>query len=94
MLVDDFCVSRATLLREDPIREAELQVVLRSLFEMLSQVLSPLQARDLLDTIRVYVMSVNRNFGDEKMSELVSEFWPVQPEPVAAIVSFHFGSKT
>lgn len=26
-------------------------------------------------------MSVNPVVGEEKMSELVSEFWPVQPEP-------------
>ncbi len=26
-------------------------------------------------------MSVNPIVGEEKMSELVSEFWPVQPEP-------------
>ncbi|MBU6238164.1 MAG: hypothetical protein KGQ51_10055, partial [Planctomycetes bacterium] len=33
------------------------------------------------DTIRVYVMSVNPVVGEEKMKDLVSEFWPVQPEP-------------
>ena len=48
---------------------------------MLSQVISPQQANDLLDTIWVYVMSVNPVLGEEKMNELVSEFWPVQPEP-------------
>ena len=26
-------------------------------------------------------MSVNPVIGDEKMSELAAEFWPVQPEP-------------
>lgn len=55
--------------------------MLRSLFQMLSQVISPQQANDLLDTIWVYVMSVNPVLGEEKMNELVSEFWPVQPEP-------------
>ncbi|MFY8199456.1 MAG: hypothetical protein ACOVLE_02205 [Pirellula staleyi] len=55
--------------------------MLRSLFQMLSQVVGIQQAKDLLDTIRVYVMSVNPVLGEEKMNELVSEFWPVQPEP-------------
>jgi hypothetical protein len=62
-------------------RVAELNVVLRTLFQMLSQVISPQQARDLLDTIRVYVMSVNPVLGEKEMNDLVSEFWPVQPEP-------------
>ncbi len=62
-------------------RVAELDAVLRSLFQMLSQVVGIQQAKDLLDTIRVYVMSVNPVLGEEKMNELVSEFWPVQPEP-------------
>jgi len=62
-------------------RDAELDTVLRSLFQMLSQVVGLQQAKDLLDTIRVYVMSVNPVLGEEKMNELVSEFWPVQPEP-------------
>ncbi len=61
-------------------RAAELDAVLRSLFQVLSQVISPQQAKNLLDTIRVYVMSVNPVVGEEKMNELVSEFWPVQPE--------------
>jgi hypothetical protein len=29
----------------------------------------------------IYVMSVNPSIGDEKLSELATEFWPVQPEP-------------
>lgn len=62
-------------------RGENLDNILRSLFEWLSEVLSPQQARDLLDTIRVYVMSVNPVVGEEKMSDLVTEFWPVQPEP-------------
>ncbi len=62
-------------------RVAELDGVLRSLFQMLSQVVGLRQVKDLLDTIRVYVMSVNPVLGEEKMNELVSEFWPVQPEP-------------
>jgi hypothetical protein len=62
-------------------RQADLEVTLRSLFEMLARVLSPQQAQNLLDTIRIYVMSVNPVIGDEKMSELAAEFWPVQPEP-------------
>ncbi len=51
------------------------------LFQMLAQAISTQQARDLLDTIRVYVMSVNSVVGEEKMNELVTEFWPVQTEP-------------
>ena len=62
-------------------RSVELDAVLRSIFELLSQVLSAERAKNMLDTIRVYVMSVNPVVGEEKMSELVSEFWPVQPEP-------------
>jgi hypothetical protein len=62
-------------------RGKNLEEILRSLFEWLSEVISPQQARDLLDTIRVYVMSVNPVVGEEKMSDLVTEFWPVQPEP-------------
>ncbi len=62
-------------------RGKNLDNILRSLFEWLSEVLSPQQARDLLDTIRIYVMSVNPVVGEEKMSDLVTEFWPVQPEP-------------
>ena len=37
--------------------------------------------KNLLDTIRVYVMSVNPIIGEEKLDELANEFWPVQPEP-------------
>jgi predicted transposase/invertase (TIGR01784 family) len=62
-------------------RASELEAVLRSLFEVLSQGLTTERAKNLLDTIRIYVMSVNPVVGEEKMSELVSEFWPVQPEP-------------
>jgi len=62
-------------------RQADLEVILRSLFEMLAQTLSPQKAQNLLDTIRIYVMSVNPVIGEEKMSELTTEFWPVQPEP-------------
>jgi hypothetical protein len=62
-------------------RGANLEAALRLLFEALSQVMSPQQARDVLDTIRVYAMSVNPSVGEDKMNELVSEFWPVQPEP-------------
>jgi hypothetical protein len=58
-----------------------LEAALRRLFEELAEVLSLPEARDLLDTLRVYVMSVSRNVKEETMSELVSEFWPVQPEP-------------
>ena len=61
-------------------RGENLENILRSLFQWLSEILSPQQARNLLDTIRVYVMSVNPVVGEEKMSELVTEFWPVQPE--------------
>ena len=38
------------------------------------------QAKNLLDTIRTYVMSVNPIVGEEKINEMVSDFWPVQPE--------------
>jgi hypothetical protein len=48
---------------------------------LLARVMQPQRARDVLDTIRVHVMSVNPAVGEEKMNELVSEFWPVQPEP-------------
>ncbi|MEZ6087882.1 MAG: Rpn family recombination-promoting nuclease/putative transposase [Pirellulaceae bacterium] len=61
-------------------RSSQLDAVLRPLFQMLSQAISQHQAKDLLDTIKVYVMSVNRVVGEEKLNELVSEFWPVQPE--------------
>ncbi len=62
-------------------RTAELDALSRILFQMLSQKISQQLARDLLDKIRVYVMSVNPVLGEEKMNELLSEFWPVQPEP-------------
>ena len=62
-------------------RAVELDEILRALFALLSQMISPERAKNLLDTIRVYVMSVNPVVGEEKMNELVSEFWPVQPEP-------------
>jgi len=62
-------------------RGPSLEAALRSLFAMLSQVLTAQQASQLLDTIRVYAMSVNPSVGEEKISDLVSEFWPVQPEP-------------
>lgn len=62
-------------------RSVELDAVLRSLFELLSQTLTAERAKNILDTIRVYVMSVNPMVRAEKMSELVFEFWPVPPEP-------------
>jgi predicted transposase/invertase (TIGR01784 family) len=62
-------------------RSSELESVLRLLFELLARSIHSQQARDVLDTIRVYVMSVNPVVGEEKMKDLVSEFWPVQPEP-------------
>lgn len=62
-------------------RTPDLEVILRAMFEVLSQVLNAQQAKNLLDTIRVYVMSVNPVIGEEKMSELATEFWPVKPEP-------------
>jgi hypothetical protein len=62
-------------------RSSELESVLRILFELLARSIHSQQARDVLDTIRVYVMSVNPVLGEEKMKDLVSEFWPVQPEP-------------
>jgi len=58
-------------------RQADLEVILRSLFELLAQSLSPSQAKNLLDTIRIYVMSVNPVIGEEKVIELAAEFWPV-----------------
>jgi len=48
---------------------------------MLARELGSSQVKNLLDTIRIYVMSVNPSIGDEKLSELATEFWPVQPEP-------------
>jgi|GEM_PF-5099545 len=39
------------------------------------------QTLQQLDTIRTYVMSVNPIVGEEKLDEMVTEFWPVQPEP-------------
>ncbi len=74
------CLSRS-LTPTSNVQWPQLDAVLRALFQVLSQVISPQQAKDLLDTIRVYVMSVNPVVGEEKMNELVSEFWPVQPEP-------------
>jgi len=62
-------------------RQADLETVLRSLFEMLARELDPNQVKNLLDTIRIYVMSVNPIIGDEKVNELATEFWPVKPEP-------------
>ncbi len=62
-------------------REPDFESSLRSLFQMLSQAISQQQAKNLLDTIRVYVMSVNPVIGEQKIDELVTEFWPVQPEP-------------
>lgn len=44
-------------------RSVELDAVLRSIFELLSQVLSAERAKNMLDTIRVYVMSVNPVVG-------------------------------
>jgi predicted transposase YdaD len=62
-------------------RRPDLEFVLRFLFELLSVAIQPQRAKDVLDTIRVYVMSVNPVVGEDKMNDLVSEFWPVQPEP-------------
>jgi predicted transposase/invertase (TIGR01784 family) len=62
-------------------RSSNLESVLRHLFEFLARVIPPQRARDVLDTIRVYVMSVSPVVGEEKMKDLLSEFWPVQPEP-------------
>ncbi len=44
-------------------RTTELDAILRTLYQMLAQILSQQQARDLLNTIRVYVMSVNSVLG-------------------------------
>jgi len=79
MVGDPFLQIALTLLKY--VRVAELDAVQRSLFQMLSQIVGLQHVKDLLDTIRVYVMSVNPDLGEEKMNELVSEFWPVQPEP-------------
>lgn len=62
-------------------RDLDLETVLRSLFQTVSTAISPQQAENLLDTIRVYVMSVNPTVGDQQFDELVTEFWPVRPEP-------------
>ncbi len=62
-------------------REAELQAVLRPLLQMIAQTLAPQQARNWLDTIRIYVMSVNPGIGEQELNEMVDEFWPVKPEP-------------
>jgi hypothetical protein len=48
---------------------------------MLARELGSNQIKNLLDTIRIYVMSVNPIIGSEKVSELAAEFWPVKPEP-------------
>ena len=40
-------------------RTSELEAVLKSLFELMSQGLMLERAKNLLDTIRIYVMSVN-----------------------------------
>ena len=79
MVGDPFLQIALTLLKY--VRVAELDAVQRSLFQMLSQIVGLQHVKDLLDTIRVYVMSVNPDLGEEKMNESVSEFWPVQPEP-------------
>lgn len=47
-------------------RTAELDGVLRALFQMLSQAINQQQAKNLLDTIRVYVMSVNTGLRGRK----------------------------
>lgn len=44
-------------------RAADLDAVLRSLFQLSSQVISPQQAKNVLDTISVYGMSVNPVVG-------------------------------
>ncbi|TWT89410.1 Rpn family recombination-promoting nuclease/putative transposase [Neorhodopirellula pilleata] len=62
-------------------REPTLDVALRPVLQLLAQTVSPQQARNLLDTIRIYVMSVNPIIGEEKFNEIVTEFWPVKPEP-------------
>lgn len=61
-------------------RETNLDEALRPILRMLAQTLSPQQAQNLLDTTRIYVMSVNPVIGEEKFNELVNEFWPVKPE--------------
>jgi hypothetical protein len=61
-------------------RSSQLEFVLRRLFEFLADAIQPQQATAVLETLRLYVMSVNPVLGEEKMRDLVSEFWPVQPE--------------
>ena len=61
-------------------READLEVFLRPVLQLLSRSFPGHQAKNLLDTIRTYVMSVNPIVGEEKINEMVSDFWPVQPE--------------
>lgn len=62
-------------------REPQLDVALRPLLQMLAQTIGMEQAKNVLDSIRTYVMSVNPIVGEEKLDEMVTEFWPVQPEP-------------
>lgn len=62
-------------------RESRLEVVLHSLFQVLAQSMSGQEARDVLDTVRSYVISVNPSIGEEKMDEIATKFWPVKPEP-------------
>jgi len=60
---------------------SEQEVALRPVLQLLAQTMAPDLAKNLLDTIRIYVMSVNPVMGEEKMNEMVTEFWPVKPEP-------------
>ena len=62
-------------------REPNLEVPLRQVLRLLSKSLSDQQAKNWLDTIRIYIMSVNPALGEERINELASEFWPVKPEP-------------
>lgn len=62
-------------------RDADLEMFLRPVLRLLSKSLPGYDAKNLLDTIRTYVMSVNPVVGEVKLNEMVSDFWPVQPEP-------------
>ena len=62
-------------------REPDLDLVIRSVFRLISENFEGHRATSLLDTVRKYIMSVNPVVGEEKLNQLFSEFWPVKPEP-------------
>jgi hypothetical protein len=62
-------------------RSPEVLTLLRPFMERLSKTINGDEAKNLLETISVYIMSVNRSINANKIQESIADFWPVQPEP-------------